>query len=302
MTDLNDRLTRRALRPLTRRWPRIPWAGLVALVRRIINVQSNERTSLAAAGTAFWMLIAAFPAALAVISIFGLVISPQTVAKTLDNLTTFAPGTLGKTLTSQLQDAAQSDPTTLSIGLVVSLAVTLWSASAGAYSFAKATQLSYSLPPVPYLRARIRSFVAALVGVLALGLLAFAVTAVVVFNDYLGTVLEILVAVLVEIPVGIALITLGVVANYRFALRRKTGILPLLPGAVISAVALFLLGIGFGFYVAHFGNYTKVYGAAASVIVALLLFYCAAYIILLGAVLNAQLIKMVEEEAAPAEP
>ena len=86
------------------------------------------------------------------------------------------------------------------------------------------------------------------------------------------------------------------VANYRFALRRKTGILPLLPGAAISAVALFLLGIGFGFYVAHFGNYAKVYGAAASVIVALLLFYCAAYIILLGAVLNAQLIKMAEEQ------
>jgi uncharacterized BrkB/YihY/UPF0761 family membrane protein len=48
-------------------------------------------------------------------------------------------------------------------------------------------------------------------------------------------------------------------------------------------------------------RYAAVYGAAASVIVALLLFYCAAYIILLGAVLNAQLIKMAEEGAAPAE-
>ena len=209
MTDLNHRLTQGAVRRLTGRWPRVPWVGLVTLVRRIIDVQSNERTSLAAAGTAFWLLIAAFPAAIAVISIFGLVIPPQTVAKTLNNLTTFAPGTLGQTLTAQLQDAAQSDPSTLSIGLVVSLTVTLWSASAGAYSFAKATQLSYSLPPVPYIRARIRSFVAALVGVLALGLLAFAVTAVIVLNDHLGTVLEILLSVLVEIPVGLLLVTCG---------------------------------------------------------------------------------------------
>jgi membrane protein len=298
MTDLNDRLTQGALRRLTGRWPRIPWAGLLVLVRRIIYVQSNERTSLAAAGTAFWMLIAAFPAAIAVISVFGLVIPPQTVAKWLHNLTTFAPGTLGQTLTAQLQDAAQTDPTTLSIGLIVSLTVTVWSASAGAYSFAKATQLSYSLPPVPYVRARIRSFVAALVGIVVLGLLAFAVSAVIILNDHLGIVLEIVLVALVEIPVGLVLVTLGVVANYRFALRHKTGILPLLPGALLSAVALFLLGIGFGFYIAHFGNYTKVYGAAASVIIAMLLFYCVAYIILLGAVLNAQLIKIAEEEGA----
>jgi membrane protein len=56
----------------------------------------------------------------------------------------------------------------------------------------------------------------------------------------------------------------------------------------LVATALWLLSsLGFRWYVIHFGNYQKTYGAIGDVIVALLWFYFSGLAVLLGAQLNA---------------
>jgi membrane protein len=65
-------------------------------------------------------------------------------------------------------------------------------------------------------------------------------------------------------------------------------------GAAI-ATTLWLIGsIAFTFYVSTVGSYDKTYGSLGAVIVLLLWFYMSAYVILIGAELNAQ----VERQAA----
>ena len=50
-----------------------------------------------------------------------------------------------------------------------------------------------------------------------------------------------------------------------------------------------LASIGFSFFVRNFGNYQETYGAAGAVIVLLMWFWVTAYIVLIGAELNAQM-------------
>jgi len=87
---------------------------------------------------------------------------------------------------------------------------------------------------------------------------------------------------------GLMMLALAVL--YRFAPSRED---PqwrwVSPGAVASTL-LWLLGSGlFSVYVANFANYNKTYGALAAIVILLTWFYLTAFVILLGAELNAEL-------------
>ena len=57
-----------------------------------------------------------------------------------------------------------------------------------------------------------------------------------------------------------------------------------------TAAVLWLIGsAAFSYYVSSIGNYDKTYGSLGAVIVLLLWFYMTAYVILIGAELNAEM-------------
>lgn len=58
------------------------------------------------------------------------------------------------------------------------------------------------------------------------------------------------------------------------------------PGAILTVVLWVAMGLGFGFYVSHFGNFNKTYGTLGAAIILLLFFYLAAAVLLIGAELN----------------
>ncbi len=263
----------------------------VDLVRRIIYHQGQERTSLAAAGAAFWIILSVFPAAITVVIVFGLFVDPSEIANSLAHLTAWAPGTAGQALVAQLQQVAATDRTTLSIGLLVSVAVTLWSASAAAYGLARSIQQSYLLPPQKYLLARARSFLAGIAGVASLACIAFVTTLTSRVDDKYSGGWQGAVVFCLEIVLGFALVMALMVGLYRYGIARKTGLKPLLPGAALSTFGVAAVVIGFDVYLSLWGNYSAIYGAAAGIAIALILAYLAMYVILIGAILNAQLSK-----------
>jgi membrane protein len=259
--------------------PRV--AAMVGLATGVMREQSAEQVGLAASGAAFWVVISALPTVVAVVSLFGLAVSPQGVATDLGTLARDAPSSLGGLLTEQLRQVTVTDHAGVSLGLAVSVVLAVWSASAGVYNLYRAIRVAYGLPPQGFVEARGRALVGALAVVVLVGVTAIGTSVGQARAPGLWAV--------VGVPVALLAITAAVGAFYRYAVGHRVGVRALLPGAVMSAVGVVLVTSGFGAYVAVSTHYTAVYGGLAGVVIGMLAVYLAVYVILLGAVLNMQL-------------
>lgn len=253
----------------------------------VVRKQSQYRLSLDAAGAAFWLVIAVFPAMIAVITIFGLAVDPTKIADDVGDIAKRSPNSFGAALASQAQQVAANDAGSLSVSLVISLVVTLWSVSSGGYAMFRAIRQAYALPPQSYLVARARAFVAAIVAVIGLGVLVGAGRLVTDWMDTLPHAAKIAVAVSV-IPVVLVLFTGFVMWSYRYSIAAPTAVGSLLPGAGICAVVTAVLALGVTLFGSYMTNYQAIYGALTGIIVALLAVYTVMYVLLLCAVFNQQ--------------
>jgi membrane protein len=255
---------------------------VLGVVRGVIREQGKERVGLAASGTAFWLVISVFPTAIAAISLFGLVVSPERVATDLGDLAHTAPSSLSSLVTGQLRQVAASDQTGLSMGLAVSILFAIWTASAGVYNLDRAIRLAYGLAPQSYFEARVRALLGAVVVVLAVGCGALGISFVITRSP--GALIVVL-----GVPALLIGIAAGVAVLYRFAIGGAVRVWTVVPGALLSSVGVVALIAGFGSYVAWSKHYTAVYGVFAGAVVGMVATYLAVYVVLLGAVFNTEL-------------
>src|SRR5262249_61545410 len=71
------------------------FAAMVGLASGLLREQSAEQVGLAASGAAFWVVISALPTVVAVVSLFGLAVSPERGGGDLGTLGRGAPTSLG---------------------------------------------------------------------------------------------------------------------------------------------------------------------------------------------------------------
>jgi len=257
----------------------------MALLRQVLREQAEEQVGLAASGAAFWVVIAMLPTAIAAVSIYGLAVSPESVADSLAGLARNGPQTLGATFAQQLQKVAAADSGGLTAGLVVSVVLALWSASAGVYGVQRAVRSAYGVEPEAYLRARGRALLGTVVVVVSLGTAASISTVA----AFLAKSVPIVVVVVVAVPTFVAVTAVIIGALYRFSVGRQLGFRGLLPGALFASVCFAVVLGGFADYLRFSSRYTAVYGALAGTVIAMIGTYLGVYAVLLGAVLNAQL-------------
>jgi membrane protein len=92
---------------------------------------------------------------------------------------------------------------------------------------------------------------------------------------------------------------LAVEIQYYLAPNRKQRFAETLPGALVAVSGIFLSSACLAYYFGHFANYNKTYGSLGAVIILMLWFYVVALVFVVGAELNAELLK---REAAQAQP
>jgi membrane protein len=266
----------------------IPARGLRDVAFRVKHEIDDDHTVLSAAGAAFFGFLAVIPALAAVVSILGLLTSPSEAAERADSLFASLPSEAQELLTAQLESVAGRADTTLSLSLVVSVLLSLWSASSGMGHLIEAVNVTYDEhDDRGWIRNKALSL-AFTVGAIAFVLFALggiaALPAVLDRLDLPGWLQ------LVYWPVLLAGFAVGLAVLYRYAPDRDEPEWRWVSWGSAIAVVVWLLGsIAFRVYAAGFADYDESYGSLGAVVVLLLWLHLTAFVVLLGAQINAEL-------------
>ena len=274
-----------------RRPTQIPMRGWKQIVKRAWAENKADNMPIIGGGVAFFGFLAIFPALIALISIYGMVASPDTIAKQVNSFASGLPTSARGLISDQLKSIVDNSGSALTIGLVVSILAALWSASGGVNNLITAINLAYD-------EVETRGFVK-----LRLTSLALTLGAIVFVMLTLGLV-AVVPAVLNALPLGVVGTILAQVVRWLLLLAVMAGALAVLYrvapdrdaprfrwvslGSIVVTVVWAIVSLLFSFYVNNFGSYDKTYGTIAGVIVLMLWLYLTCYLVLLGAEINCE--------------
>lgn len=270
----------------------IPAIGWKDIALRVKDEIASDHVGLIAAGVAFYALLALFPALTAIMALSGLVLEPAEVTAQLENLTQLMPQQAAQIILDQAVAVAGSEQGGLGAAFIIGLLLAIYSASKGMGSLIEGLNVAYD-------EEESRGFVKktlwtlGLTVFLILGLLlglvaALAVPAIlniVKFPAWLETTLAL------SRWVILALMTVfGLAVLYRYGPSRDDAEWKwLTPGTVAACVIWISASFGFSIYVSNFGSYNESFGSMAGVIILLMWLWISAFIVLLGAELNAEI-------------
>lgn len=270
---------------------RIPARGWVEILLRVQRRAVEDRLSLFAAAVTYYAVIGIFPAFIALVTVYALVSDPHDIVWQLNQLPVSMPESARGVVAQQLSSLAASPDSALSLGLISSLLVALWSASTGVAVLLQGVGVAYQVEPSRgFIRERLVAFAFAVGAILfltcvltATGGLAYLLQA----RAFPPAVTMVLTAARWLVLTGAAFVSLFCCYRYGPA-KSRPPIRWLSPGALL-ATGIWLGGTaGFGMYVRSFGNYNETYGTLAGGVILMIWLYLSTFMILLGAEVNAE--------------
>lgn len=270
----------------------IPPKGWKDIALRVKDELASDHVGLIAAGVAFYALLGIFPAITALMALAGLVLEPAEVTAQLETLTEMIPKEAAQIILDQAVAVAGSHQAGLGFAFLFGFGLAIYSASKGMGSLIEGLNVAYD-------EEETRGFVKRtavtliLTVLLILGLLvgllaALAVPAALKLIN-LPAWLEIVLALSRWVILAVMTV-LGLAVLYRFGPARENAEWKwLTPGAIAACLIWTAASIGFSVYVRNFGSYNESFGSMAGAIILLMWLWISAFIILLGAELNAEI-------------
>jgi membrane protein len=277
--------------------------GFVPFVRRIVREILDDNLFTLAAGLAYSWLFAIFPFLVFLLNLFPYLAGGR-LAETRDGVQTFlkaalpdpAADMLWTHMSARIEKVVETPNPWV---MIASLAVALWAASGGIAVTMAAMEKCYELEKGrAFYKRRPMAFgltvmVSALVVVLVMLLPAGAA-----FKSWLiqnnserasfwglwafDTVRAVM-------AVAVVLLILAVLYHFGPGVRHRWQFVT--PGAVFVLGTWVLVGLGFRYYVNHFGKtkYEETYGSVGGAAILLLLFYIDALVLLIGSQINSEI-------------
>ena len=293
----------------------VPPKGWKEVLKCTWKEAGKDHVEILGAAVAFYAFSALVPLLTAFVLTYGLVAEPSSVVSHMQTLTSVMPRESAGIIGEQLQNMTQTAGTKTGVALLIALMIALYGASKASTSVMTALNMAYGTKETRGFVKRTLIAIAMVAGAVLVMLLAILAFSAMNFVEQLlpsfGGVGHFLVQALSFALAGGAVIALLAVI-YRYGPDRPNAKWRwITPGSLLASVVWLLATLGFGFYVSNFGNYNATYGSLGAVIVFLTWLYLSAYIVLLGAEMNAVLEQEVaanpkaadaeqEKQAAPA--
>jgi membrane protein len=281
--------------------PKRSWKD--TLKRTATEFKEDNLTDWAAALT-YYAVLSLFPALIALVSIVGLLVPPETITRVLtDTISAIGPASAVQTFEGPI-NSITANRGSAGLGLIIGLAGALWTASGYTGAFMRASNSIYEieegrpfwkLRPLQILVTLILVLLLAVVvlGLIVSGPLAKAIGDAVGLGDAAVTAWQ-----WGKWPVLLIMVMFMLAILYYAAPNAKLpGFKWLSPGSVVAVLVWIIASALFAFYVANFGSYNKTYGTLGGVVSFLVWMWITNLAVLFGAELNAELERSRELEA-----
>ena len=286
-----------------------PWnlggLTLTELGRRLWNESQKDELLGRAAQLSYYALLALFPALIFLTALMGLFSVQSFMPELMSYLRNVLPADALSMVQRFLTQVAEgSGANILSLGALGAL----WASSSGVTAIMDALNVVFGVKEDrrPFWRVRLTAIV------LTTGLAGFVIMslALVLYGPTIGRWIADLMGFdvvftwiwnVLQWPIIATLMLIVVAAIYHICPdRRHKRWRWVTPGSVFAVLMWLLVSLGFKAYVDNFGDYNKVYGSIAGVIVLMLWFYWSGMVLLLGGEINAEIEKAAAEGKAAA--
>jgi membrane protein len=278
---------RQAIHPL-----QIPWRGWYDIVWRTYREMQSDRLLSIAGGVSFFVLLAIFPAITALVSAYGLFFRPSTIINNLSLLNEVMPDNVLNMVHEQASRIASNNGSALSIGIVVGILVSLWSAMSGVKAMIDALNVIYEQKETrSFIKLNLVALAFTLAGFAAFLLaIAFIIVLPLILSPIgLGSLTEALTRV-ARWPVLLIVLLIGLAVLYRYGPDRRVARWQWVTvGSVSAAVTWIIASFLFSWYLASFANYNATYGSLGAAVGVMIWLWISNTVMLLGAELNAEI-------------
>ncbi|MDO6569015.1 YihY/virulence factor BrkB family protein [Alteromonas sp. 1_MG-2023] len=263
-----------------------------SISKRIFTNIQKHNVPLIAAGVAFYCLLAIFPLLGATISLYGLMVSPDELQKHMSLLVNVVPTDSRYIIEEQLKNLTEKSNSALGWSFLLTLVLSLWSSSKGANALITACNITYSEDNGRGFFRGMLARITCTVFMIATVIVALACISVLpeIISWAAGGLLSDKQAAWLTWPVMLVLFNISLSALYRYAPHRRSAQWRwVTPGALLATLMWIAASYGFSIYLNEFASYSKTYGSVGGIIILLMWLYLSAYIILIGAEVNASI-------------
>ncbi|MCB1353465.1 MAG: YihY/virulence factor BrkB family protein [Rhodobacteraceae bacterium] len=263
-----------------------------AVLRRVWLGIGNDNLSIVAAGVAFFGMLAIFPAITALISIYGLIRDPNDILSSLSSVRAFLPGDVFDLIQNQISQLISAGTGTLGLAGLISIFFALWSARAGVTALMTGLNIVYNERDdrnivVQYISSLLLTCLFVFMAIISVATVVV-LPALLRLSDF-GAIGTSVARVLPVVILGCGIIFV-IGALYRLAPHRRSAKLQwVTPGAGFAALLWIVVSMALSTYFSNFADFNKTYGSLGAIMAVLFWLYASAFVVLLGAELNAQL-------------
>lgn len=265
------------------------WRDIALRVGRRIG---RDLVPLVAAGVAFFGMLALFPALAMLVSLAGLFFEPELVLREVDTLQGLAPAEPLAVVRDQLGELVGQAPGQATATATISFVLSLFWASRGIDNLVSGINMAHVETETRNIISRnlVSLGLTAVLTAMALAALALAVAVPAALETLgLSGPADTIIRIGRWSVLGLlSMLALGLLYRYAPA-RRAPRWSWVTPGAVLATVLWLGSSVLFALFVRNFGSYQPTYGALAGVVILLLYIWMTAFVVLLGALLNAEM-------------
>lgn len=285
---------------------KIPPRGWLDIGLRVWVKIGEDNLTLIAAGIAFLVLLALFPGITALVALGGLVfLDPDRIVEQFSDVVRLLPEDAREILIDQAESVARTGTDDLGLVALFGLGLALFSATKGVGSLIGGLNVVYDEREkrgfLHLFALKLGLTLLLMIGVL-IGFVMAALLPATLSLVQLGSMVEIGVSV-VGWTLLVVFVLVALALLFRFGpSRRQAQWQWLSVGSIAAAIIWLIASAGFAFFTANFASYNQSFGSLTGVVVLLLWLWISAFVVLMGAAVNAEMEAQTKVDSTIGEP